>query len=82
MDKMKHFKFSIFCCFYNIKKCFRINEFKESHIVAFHRVVACAWYLTLTTYYCSNGHGVCRPLPLKSYLLGDQINDKYTRDQH
>ena len=45
-----------------------------------HRGLACLLSLTLTSWYCTHDHGLCRPLPLKSYLLGQPYSDKFVRD--
>ena len=34
----------------------------------------------MTVWYCTNDHGVCRPLPLKFYLLGRPYSSKFIRD--
>jgi hypothetical protein len=59
---------------------FRLGEYRESQIVGIHRIFVSLFSLILTLTYCTGGHGVCRPLPLKFYLMGLQPNKKFHRD--
>ena len=45
-----------------------------------HRLVAGVCTLSMSSFYCTFDHGLCRPLPLKFYLLGLPNARKYSRD--
>jgi len=42
--------------------------------------LVCSYSLTITWIYCTGDHGLCRPLPLKFYLLGLPFSGKFVRD--
>ena len=60
--------------------CFRMSEYKEAHVVWIHRIVLIIDSLAWSFFYCTNGYSICRPMPLKSYLLGSQSNIKFTME--
>ena len=71
----------LFCsrAFQLCKYFLRLSEYQETHIVWAHRITLIIDCLACTVLYCNKGSGLCRPIPLKSYLQGSSKIAKYDR---